>query len=108
VSQFRDAYGEFRRLNTEVASVSVDSPYAHRVWARELNIPFPMISDFDRDLLSKYGALTNDVPFLGAIGGYHAFAVDSSRTLKGVWYQPEAGGLSPVDRILETVKAGLA
>jgi alkyl hydroperoxide reductase subunit AhpC len=104
VSQFRDAYGEFRRLNVEVASVSVDSPYAHRVWAKELNIPFPMIGDLGRDLLTKYDALTNDVPFLGAIGGYHAFVIDADGMLKGVWYQPEAGGLSPVHEVLDGVR----
>jgi peroxiredoxin (alkyl hydroperoxide reductase subunit C) len=104
VSHFRDAYDEFRRLNAQVASVSVDSPFAHRAWAKELNIPFPMISDFAHDLLTKYEALTGNVPLLGAMGGYHAFLIGADCTLKGVWYQPETGGLSPVDQVLETVR----
>jgi peroxiredoxin len=104
VSQFRDAYGEFRRLEVEVSTVSVDSPYAHRVWARQLGIGFPMISDFDRDFLKKYDAFGPDVPFLPGIAGYHAFVVDPAGILRYVWYQPKGGGPSPIDEVLATAR----
>ena len=54
MSQFRDAYGEFRRQGVEVAALSVDSPYSHRAWAAELNIPYPLLSDFAREFLTSY------------------------------------------------------
>ena len=101
MSQFRDAYGEFRRLEVEVTSVSIDSPYTHRVWAEELSIPFPMLSDMERTLLRAYDALGPTRPMLGELGQYHAFLMDAEGVLRGVWYMPEKPALSPLGEVLE-------
>jgi len=105
VSRFRDAYGEFRRLEVEVVSVSIDSPYVHRVWAEELSIPFPMASDMERTLLREYSALGRPRPLLGELGQYHAFLIDAQGVLRGVWYQPETPALTPVDEVLSVACA---
>lgn len=105
MSRFRDAYDEFRRLNVEVAGVSVDSAYTHRVWAKELNIEFPMISDFLRTMLDAYGALGPEREYLGRIAHYNAIVVAQDGTIAYAWYQPETGGLSPVEEVLEAVRA---
>jgi peroxiredoxin Q/BCP len=101
MSQFRDAYGEFRRLDIEVAGISVDSPYAHRVWVQELGLEFPMVGDMERALLRAYDALGPTRPLLGELGQYHAFLMDAGGVLRGVWYQPEQPALSPVEEILQ-------
>jgi peroxiredoxin len=105
VSQFRDRYGEFRRLEIEVASISIDSPYSHRVWAEELEIPFPMASDMERTLLRRYDALGPPRPLLGELGRYHAFLMDAEGVLRGVWYQPETPALSPIDEVAAAAQA---
>jgi peroxiredoxin len=105
VSQLRDAYAEFRRLNTEVATVSVDSPYAHREWAKQLEVPFPMLCDSKRALFHAYDVPLIDLPYFGTITGYHAFVVDGQGVLCFVWYQPEKAALVPIDSVLEAVRA---
>ena len=54
MSQFRDAYDEFRRAGFEVAAISVDSPYSHRAWAKELGLEYPLISDFTGTFAADY------------------------------------------------------
>jgi peroxiredoxin len=100
MSQFRDAYGEFRRLEVEVAGISIDSPYSHRVWAKELELGFPMVSDMERTFLREYDALGPPRPLLGEIAQYHAFLIDAEGVLRGVWYQPETPALSPIKEVL--------
>jgi peroxiredoxin len=108
VSQLRDAYGEFRRLGVEVATVSVDSPYAHRVWAEELGVEFPMISDFEHEFVGKYDAAASPPPqFLAGIMRYHTFVVDSSGALGFVRYHGKEVSPATVEEIFEAVRAFL-
>lgn len=104
MSQFRDAYDEFRRAGFEVAAISVDSPYAHRAWAKELGVDYPLISDFGREFATSYRVpLTTD----GALPGTtkrSAFVIDSDKTVRYAWYAPEGKGVPPVDDILAVVQ----
>jgi peroxiredoxin 2/4 len=98
-------YDEFRRLNVEVVGVSIDSHFAHRVWGRELGLPFPLLGDLERTLLTAYDALTEPMDLLGPIGRYNAYLIDRGGIVRGVWEQPPEGGLSPVDQVLEAARA---
>lgn len=45
VCAFRDALGDFEKLNVTVLGISVDSPFSHRRWAQEENLNFMLLSD---------------------------------------------------------------
>jgi peroxiredoxin len=42
----RDDLGSFQNDSVQVLAVSVDSPYAHKVWANEQGYEFPLLADF--------------------------------------------------------------
>ena len=42
----RDNLGDFQNEGVEVLSVSVDSPFSHKVWAEREGFQFPLLSDF--------------------------------------------------------------
>lgn len=44
--QLRDNLGDFANDDVEVLTVSVDSPYSHKVWADREGYDFPMLADF--------------------------------------------------------------
>ena len=100
MSQFRDAYDEFRRVNVQVASISVDSPYSHLAWSRQIGIQFPMLSDFARILLPQLGALGPGSPLLPDTAHRTAFVISPDRTVRYAWYPPPEGGLPPVGAVL--------
>ena len=100
MSQFRDAYDEFRRINAEVASVSVDSPYCHLAWSRQLGVEFPMISDFARELCKAYDVLAPGSELLPNVARRSAFVIDSKCMIRYAWYSPPEGGLPAVGRVL--------
>lgn len=105
MSQFRDAYGEFRRENVEVASISIDSPYCHRVWAQELEIPYPMLSDANREIMAEYGIPPGSSGLIQRVHTRTAFAIDSSRVVRYAWYGKDSGGLPPIPDILSAVRS---
>jgi mycoredoxin-dependent peroxiredoxin len=46
LSQVRDNLGDFQNDGVQVLSVSVDTAYAHKVWAEREGYAFPLLSDF--------------------------------------------------------------
>lgn len=104
MSQFRDEYDEFRRQGVEVAVVSVDSPYSHRVWARELNVPFPMLSDFDRRIKRQYAIPDGNMRLLPDVTNRSAFLIDAERRVQFAWYRSQPGESIPMREILEAVR----
>ncbi len=55
----------FRRLDTEVLGISVDSWYANQEFARKLGLSFPLLSDFDRQASAAYGVLISEKGYSG-------------------------------------------
>ena len=53
----RDSYAEYGKLNAQVLGISVDSPPALKAWSKEEGFPFPLLSDFNKDVSASYGAL---------------------------------------------------
>ena len=58
----RDAFPEVDRDDVELLTVSVDSSYAHRVWADREGFRFGLLSDFwpHGDVAKRYGVFNED------------------------------------------------
>src|SRR6185503_5671535 len=61
---FADSMDEFKKRNTEVIGVSVDSKFTHHAWAnmpREeggiKGVNFPLLSDLNKQIARDYGVL---------------------------------------------------
>jgi peroxiredoxin len=50
----------FAALDTEVLGISVDSYYANEAFALQLDLSFPLLSDFHRQASTDYGVLIAD------------------------------------------------
>jgi peroxiredoxin len=44
--QVRDNLGDFASDSVQVLTISVDSPYSHKVWAEREGFEFPLLADF--------------------------------------------------------------
>lgn len=56
---FRDDMHKLEKLGAKVVGVSIDDGKSHADFAAKYNLPFPLLSDVDGLVASKYGALTN-------------------------------------------------
>jgi len=53
---FRDLWGEIQSLGAVVIGVSADGGEAHAKFAAKYKLPFLLVSDPDRKVMTKYGA----------------------------------------------------
>ena len=48
---------KFQELNTEVLGLSVDSKHSSAAFAEHLKLDFPLLSDFNKAVMTSYGVL---------------------------------------------------
>ena len=53
---FTELHGEFEKLNTQILGVSPDSAQSHQKFIGLYDIPYPLLSDPGKSLMSQYGA----------------------------------------------------
>jgi peroxiredoxin Q/BCP len=54
VCSFRDDIATFKRLDVDVLAISGDYVYSHHAWAKELDLPFRLLSDHDHAVAKAY------------------------------------------------------
>ena len=75
---FRDRYDGIRETGLQVVGVSPQSAETHRIFARQFNLPFPLLSDSRKRTIRAYGV---DGPF--GFGVRRAtFLIDQSKTIR--------------------------
>ncbi len=77
---------KFEDLNTQILGISIDSPYALKMWAEKHNFNFPLLSDFNKEVSPLYDSLY-DVFAPGkydykGVSKRSAFIVDKSGFIK--------------------------
>jgi len=62
IKELQSKISDFKALNCEVLTVSVDSTYSHEAWCKtELgNLDFAMLSDITKRMSRDYGVLDED------------------------------------------------
>ena len=64
LGELADYYDEFKKLNTEILSVSTDTAFVHKAWHDNSpmirKIRYPMIADPTRKICTEYGTLIED------------------------------------------------
>ena len=53
---FRDSWKDLQRAGIVVLGISADSPASHAEFARKYRLPFPLLSDPDRKVMTAWGA----------------------------------------------------
>src|SRR5215831_14029267 len=85
ITAFTDTLAEFKKRNTEVVGVSIDSNFTHQAWAntpREeggiKGINYPLIGDVNKEIARSYGVLIEG----GGIALRGLFIIDKNGVLK--------------------------
>ncbi len=104
---FAKRYEDFKKLNTELLGLSVDSTYSHIKWIEFIKgkfgveIPFPIIADPAGEVSRKLG-------FLHAQSATHTvravLVVDGNGVIRAILYYPQEAGRN-IDELLRLVKA---
>lgn len=99
---------DFKKLNTEVLGLSIDSVYSHLAWVRnikdnfDIDIPFPIIADLDMKVAKAYGMVHPGASDTSAVRA--VFVIDDKGILRAMVYYPLSNGRS-IDEIYRLVQA---
>lgn len=98
---FRDSMDKLNGLNAQVVGVSVDSYAALRAFANQYKLQFPLLTDFNREVIAKYDVLWKG---LGGIEGYNVanravFILDKNGVVHWKWVAEKPGIEPAYDQI---------
>jgi peroxiredoxin len=84
---FRDTSNELSNLNCKIIGISTDGPFANKVFSERYRLDFPILSDYKKETINKYGIVMKD---LGKLTDYNAakrsiFVVDENGTIVYKW-----------------------
>ena len=65
----RDSLDQLRDLGANVIGISVDGPFANKFFVQNRHLNFPVLSDYKRDVIRKYGIV---MPNLASLKDYNA------------------------------------
>ncbi len=87
----RDDWSKWSGLGAKVYGVSVDSPFVNVKFAKENNLPFPLLSDFNREASKAYGVLMEDLIGLKNVSMRSAFVIDRQGKIAYSWVAENPG-----------------
>ncbi len=82
---FRDHWSEWEALNAKVFGICVDSPFVTEKFRQEENIPFPILSDFNREVSAQYGSLHEELRGLKGVTKRAAFVIGEDGIVSYAW-----------------------
>ena len=73
---FRDSAAELNKVNATVLGVTVDTFFALKAWADAELLKFPLLSDFNKNVIRQYGVVNPDMIGLKDIAKRAVFVID--------------------------------
>ncbi len=100
---FRDKLAAFKRKGVAVLGVSRDSTASHAKFKQKLDLPFPLLSDPDAEVLEAYGAWGEKVLYGKKVTGVirSTVLIDEEGKVAKVWPRVKVDGHA--DEVLSEV-----
>jgi peroxiredoxin len=101
----RDNFGYYDGLNAVILGISVDSPFVLAKFKEENNYQFQLLSDFNKEVSTAYGAIYEEFFFgLKGVSKRAAFVIDEEQSIVYAEVLEIATDLPDFNAIAEAVK----
>jgi peroxiredoxin len=101
----RDNFGFYEGLGAQVLGISVDSPFTLAKFKENNNYQFPLLSDFNKEVSTAYGAIYEEFVFnLKGVSKRAAFVLDEKHEVIYAEVLESAGDLPNFKAIDDIVK----
>jgi len=101
----RDSFGYYDGLNAVILGISVDSPFTLAKFKEENNYQFDLLSDFNKEVSTAYGAIYENFVFgLKGVSKRAAFVIDEEQNIIYAEVLETATDLPDFNAIAEIVK----
>jgi len=87
VCEFRDSMSRLIDLNAQVVGISVTDPFSSKAFSEKNRLPFPVLSDYNREVIKLYDLI---FPNFAGLKGYTVakrsiFILDQQGIVQYVW-----------------------
>ena len=107
MGKFRENHQKFADRGAQILGLCVESSRAHTAYARSLDLPFPLLSDLNREVVREYGVMyTRDQRHREGFYGISkraVFVVDRNATIRYAWITDDSLREPDLDEVLEAV-----
>jgi peroxiredoxin len=84
---FRDHLSDLNNKNAQIIGISIDGPFANKFFKENRHLNFPLLSDYNREVIKKYNVVMKD---LASLKDYNAakrsiFILDKDRKIQYKW-----------------------
>jgi peroxiredoxin len=106
VCAFRDSMARLTDLNAQVIGISVNDPFSNKGFAEKNRLPYPILSDYKREVIRRYGLELRD--FAGLEGYVVAkrsiFILDKEGIVRYLWVSDNPAVEPNYDEIQDALK----
>jgi len=104
--EIRDNISIYSNLDAEILGISVDSLFTLEKYKAEQNLPFNLLSDFNKETSTAYGALyENFVLGMKGVSKRSAFVVDAEGIIQYAEVLESAGDLPNFEAVQDALKS---
>jgi peroxiredoxin len=104
--QMRDDIATYSGLNAEILAISVDSIFTLGKFKEEQNLPFNLLSDFNKEIAQSYGSYYDTFVFgMKGVAKRAAFVVDATGVIRYAEVLESAGDLPNFDAVKATLES---
>jgi peroxiredoxin len=79
---FRDSMADLNKVKAQVLGISVDTFFALKAFQDQQHLSFPLLSDFNKQVIREYGAFNEDMIGLKGIAKRAVFVLDRDGVVK--------------------------
>ena len=79
---FRDSAADLNTVNANVVGVSTDTFFALKAWADQNQLTFPLLSDYNKQVIRQYGVVNPDMIGLKDIAKRAVFVIDRNGVVR--------------------------
>jgi peroxiredoxin len=100
---FRDSASELNRVNAQVFGITVDTFFALKAWAEKDHLTYPLLSDFNKDVIRAYGVVNPDMIGLKDISKRAVFVVDQAGIVRHAEVLEDARNEPSYDKVKQAL-----
>jgi peroxiredoxin len=100
---FRDSMAKLNSAKAQVYGISVDTFFTLAAFKKDQNLNFPLLSDFNKEVIQAYGAFNPDMIGLKGIAKRSTFVIDKDGVIRHAEVLDDARNEPNYDKVFETL-----
>ena len=100
---FRDSMAKLNSAHAQVYGISVDTSFSLAEFKKQQNLNFPLLSDFNKEVIQSYGVFNPDMIGLKGIAKRSTFVIDKDGVVRHAEILEDARNEPNYDKVFEAL-----